>query len=490
MKSSVPELRLRVCNTESPRNDGRYVLYWMTAARRTHASFALQRAVDWCEALGRPLLVFEPIGCRGEWNSDRMHAFALQGMRDQRERLAAAGVGYLPYAEPAAGAAKPLLKQLFSEACVVVADDFPCYFLPKMLASGAEFCPVRLEAVDGNGLLPMRATEVVFPTAYAFRRYLQKELPSHLQHLPKYDPFRNRQIPLWEESLLSESVTNQAVRDEALFAGTTDALATLPIDHSVGPAAFVGGEQAARKTLREFLDRRLARYAEHRNDPDDEAASGLSPYLHFGQLGVHEVFAAIVQRETWTPEKLPERGNGSREGWWQMSPEAESFLDELITWREIGFNFCSHRSDYDQYSSLPEWARQTLEEHAGDPRPTLYSRAELEGAETHDELWNAAQRQLVREGRMHNYLRMLWGKKVLEWSASPEIAVETLIHLNNKYAVDGRNPNSYSGIFWVFGRYDRAWGPERPIYGKIRYMTSENTARKLKVANYLRRYSR
>jgi len=154
----------------------------------------------------------------------------------------------------------------------------------------------------------------------------------------------------------------------------------------------------------------------------------------------------------------------------------------------LGFNFCSRHGDYDQYESLPDWARETLEEHAGDRRPVLYEFDALDSASTHDELWNAAQRQLVREGRMHNYLRMLWGKKVLEWSPSPREAIQHLIELNNRYAIDGRNPNSYSGIFWVFGRYDRAWGPERPIYGKIRYMTSDNTRRKLKLDRYLRTY--
>ena len=172
------------------------------------------------------------------------------------------------------------------------------------------------------------------------------------------------------------------------------------------------------------------------------------------------------------------------------STTAESFLDEAITWRELGLNFCSKRADYDRYESLPLWARQTLEEHAADPRAQVYSLAELESAATHDELWNAAQRELLRTGRMHNYLRMLWGKKILEWSATPRAALEVMIELNNKYALDGRDPNSYSGIFWCLGRYDRAWGPERAIYGKVRYMTSQNTARKFAVDGYLARFGK
>jgi deoxyribodipyrimidine photo-lyase len=189
------------------------------------------------------------------------------------------------------------------------------------------------------------------------------------------------------------------------------------------------------------------------------------------------------------PHQLAATPTGGRRGWWGASANAEAFLDELITWRELGYNMCSHRADYDRYDSLPAWALATLEEHAHDPRPYLYDLGELEAAETHDPLWNAAQTQLVREGTIQSYLRMLWGKEILEWTRSPRDALARMVELNNKYALDGRDPSSYSGIFWVLGRYDRAWGPERPIFGKVRYMTSESTARKLRVADYVRRYS-
>jgi deoxyribodipyrimidine photo-lyase len=168
---------------------------------------------------------------------------------------------------------------------------------------------------------------------------------------------------------------------------------------------------------------------------------------------------------------------------------AFAFLDQVVTWRELGYNMCHFDPNHDQYDSLPEWARATLADHADDQRPFVYTLADFESARTHDPLWNAAQRQLVREGRIHNYLRMLWGKKILEWTKSPEEALDVMIELNNKYALDGRNPNSYTGIFWTLGRYDRPWGPERPIYGKIRYMTSQSTARKFDVAAYLDKYS-
>jgi deoxyribodipyrimidine photo-lyase len=173
-----------------------------------------------------------------------------------------------------------------------------------------------------------------------------------------------------------------------------------------------------------------------------------------------------------------------------MGPAAEKFLDEAITWREVGYNMAAHREDFERYESLPAWAQATLAKHESDPRPHLYSRAQLEAGETHDELWNAAQGQLREEGRIHNYLRMLWGKKVLEWSPSPREALATLIDLNNKYALDGRDPNSYSGIFWTLGRYDRPWPPERPIFGTVRFMSSDSTRRKFKVDGYVARYGR
>jgi deoxyribodipyrimidine photo-lyase len=180
---------------------------------------------------------------------------------------------------------------------------------------------------------------------------------------------------------------------------------------------------------------------------------------------------------------------GSRTGWWGVSEDAEAFLDQLVTWRELGYQSSAREQAYDRYESLPSWARQTLAHHAADRRSPLYLMEDFEQARTHDPLWNAIQTQLLRDGCVHNYLRMLWGKKILEWSASPQDALEIMIHLNNRHALDGRNPNSYSGIMWVLGKYDRAWGPERPVFGKVRYMSSQNTARKVRLKKYLNTFS-
>ena len=238
-----------------------------------------------------------------------------------------------------------------------------------------------------------------------------------------------------------------------------------------------------------FLKNRLHSYGERPSHLQEEGTSGLSPYLHFGHISAHEIVAKTLSAASWSFDRLAERASGSSKGWWGTDGNVESFLDELITWRDLGYNMCSRRNDYDRYSSLPEWAQKTLEAHLRDRRDFQYTLLEFESSATHDALWNAAQTELVREGRIHNYLRMLWGKKILQWTETPRDALDIMIELNNKYALDGRNPNSYSGIFWILGRYDRAWGPERPVFGKIRYMSSKNTARKYKVADYMTKYT-
>jgi deoxyribodipyrimidine photo-lyase len=409
-------------------------------------------------------------------------------MVDNAAELAGKPVLYYPYLEAVDGAGKGLLAALANRAAVVVGDDFPCFFLPRMVTAAANQIACRFELIDSNGLLPMRAATKLFARAIDFRIFLQKHLLPHLGEFPEADPLADVDLP--RLTTLPTAITKRwPAANLQRFKRQTDELAEFPIDHSVPPVATAGGCRAAQATLRLFLDSKLSHYGSERNEPEVEATSGLSPYLHFGHISVHAIFDALMRRADWTPDKTSGKSNGSSQGWWGVEPNAESFLDELITWRELGYNMCSLRSDYDQYDSLPAWAKQTLAEHADDPRPWVYSLEQLQRSQTHDRLWNAAQRQLAREGRMHNYLRMLWGKKILEWSPSPRAALDSMIELNNKYALDGRNPNSYSGIFWVLGRYDRAWGPERPIFGKIRYMSSDNTARKFSVKRYLENYS-
>lgn len=473
-----PAPRVQVLREGPVKRDGRYVLYWMTSARRLQWNPSLDRAVAWAKELGRPLVVLEALRAGYPWASERLHGFVLDGMREHR---AAKGVTYLPYVEPAPGEGRGLLAALATDACVTVTDQFPAFFLPRMLAAAVHQVPVRLEAVDGNGLIPLTLPGRSFLTAFAFRRWVQSHLEEFIHDRPTARPLARLALP--GPPKLRPEITRRWLTPALPFLEG----GLLPIDHSVPRASLPGGTAAARKQLDTFLHQQLEAYAEDRNHPDLQATSGLSPYLHFGHLSAHEVFWRLMEQEGWSPDQVQPR-SGKREGFWKVSASAEAFLDQLVVWRELGFNFCHHREDYADYTSLPAWAQRTLEKHAGDPRPDLYPLEVLEKAQTADPLWNAAQRQLVREGVMHNYLRMLWGKRVLEWSATPQQALERLLHLNNKYALDGRDPNSYSGIFWVFGRFDRPWGPERPIFGTVRYMSSANTARKLRLRRYLETY--
>jgi deoxyribodipyrimidine photo-lyase len=484
---TVPAIRVRPGNSSPVCQEGTFVLYWMIASRRTTWNFALDRAIEWAEKLCKPLVILEALRCAYPWASDRMHRFVVDGMADNARRLEGTGVVYYPYVEPASGEGKGLLAALASRACLVITDDFPCFFLPRMVAAAARQIPVLLEAVDSNGLLPLQQADRTFPTAYSFRRFLQKELPHHLTEFPKANALAKARLP--RAKPLPREITNRWPKVSPRHLNSSASLRTLSLDPGVPPTDVRGGSALAQKTLRSFLRNRLSTYAEARNDPAQCTTSELSPYLHFGHISAHQIFSEIVKHEEWSPTHLALRSTGSLSGWWGISPPAETFLDQLITWRELGFNFCQTRKDYDRFDSLPAWALKTLRLHARDERSYVYSLDEFERAATHDPLWNAAQTQLLREGRIHNYLRMLWGKKIIEWTRTPQDALRIMVELNNKYALDGRDPNSYSGIFWCLGRYDRPWGPERPVFGTVRYMSSANTARKFHVAEYLRMYA-
>jgi deoxyribodipyrimidine photo-lyase len=386
-----------------------------------------------------------------------------------------------------------LLAALAARSAVVVTDDAPISFLPRMVAAAGAALPVRLELVDGCGLLPLRAADRAFSTAHAFRRFLHQNLPEHLVVAPKPDPLARARLPA--PPTIPRAIARRWPPSAAIRDGRRPRLAALPIDHAIGDprgpgAVSGGGARRGRGQLRRFVRDHLAGYGDRKNALSPDATSGLSPYLHFGHISAHEVFAAVAASQEWDPGRLNvDARRGQRAGWWGMSAPAEGFLDELVTWREVGFNMAWQVPGCDRYETLPAWARDTLDEHARDPRPHVYDIADLAAARTRDPLWNAAQRQLVREGRIYGYLRMLWGKHILAWSPTPRDALAAMLALNDRYALDGRDPNSVSGIAWVLGRYDRAWGPERPIFGKIRYMSSDSAARKLRVADYLATYA-
>ncbi len=336
-----------------------YVFYWMTANRRLHFNFSLDRAIEWSLKLKKPLLIFEGLRCDYQWASRRLHTFVIQGMVDQAAVAQAHGHCYVPYVERSYGEGSGLIRTLLEKSSVAVTDDFPCFFLPRMTSAVARRSPVLMESVDSNGMLPMRAASDVFPSAYAFRRFLQRSLAPHLSEQPKADPLANAAIP---RGLSRPDIFRDrwSPASELMLACENSELHRLPIDHSVREAAMKGGEKAAIARMSNFLNLYLRRYGEERNEPDEDVASGLSPYLHFGHISVHQIFSAIVERERWTSSKLGDvkKTRGSREGWWGVSASTESFLDELVTWRELGYNYCWQRPDYDQYDTLPDWLRK------------------------------------------------------------------------------------------------------------------------------------
>jgi deoxyribodipyrimidine photo-lyase len=462
---------------------GGQVLYWLTWARRSRHNFGLEHAAARARELGKGLVVLEALRAGYPHASPRLHAWVVRGMADTARALRAGGALVHPYLEPAPGAGRGLLRAWAADACLVVTDWYPAFFLPRMLAAAARRLEVRLEAVDSCGLLPLAAAEKAHPTAYAFRRHLQKTLPDHLAQAPEAEPLAGGLPP---RPRLPRAISR---RWPPARLKTLERADLRGVELSPGPAAVdaAGGQEAGRRALAGFLQERLAGYAENRNQPG--RGSRLSPWLHFGQLSPHEVFQELAARESWAPHRLGREAKGKRQGWWGMGADAEAFLDQLVTWRELGYAFCHHRPDYAEYRSLPEWARQTLADHAADPRERLYGLEELEAAETADRVWNAAQRQLRAEGVIESYLRMLWGKRVLEWSPTPEEAWRRLILLNDRWAVDGRDPNSYSGVGWCLGRFDRPFA-RRPVTGKLRWLSSARARQKLDLADWLERFSR
>jgi deoxyribodipyrimidine photo-lyase len=488
IKSSIPSVRILETGGKKVNVNGDFVIYWMVAYRRVKWNYSLQRAVEWADDLGKPLLILEILFCGHPWSCSRFHGFILDGMTDNALMTSGHDVLYYPYVEKKSGDGRALLAALAEKACLIVTDDFPVSFISRLILSVLQKSPVLTEQVDSNGLFPMRTADRIFSTAYSFRRFLQKNLPDCLFEHPEKEPLKGLRLPRLHD--LPEKISRQLTRTEPGFLKKDSGiLASIPVDQSVGSVdGLVGGFSMAVKTMKSFVENRLSSYIEKRNQPEEDGPSGLSPYLHFGHISTHQIFHAVMKKENWFFDRLSGIANGSRSGWWGMGENAEAFLDQLVTWRELGFNMCSRTDDYDKYESLPGWILESLMLHEKDEREYLYSPEEFDLGLTHDPLWNAAQIQLKREGRIHNYLRMLWGKKILQWTASPRQALNLMIELNNRYALDGRDPNSYSGIFWVLGRYDRAWGPERKIFGKIRYMSSKNTARKVRVNRYINKY--
>lgn len=334
-------------------------------------------------------------------------------------------------------------------------DDYPCFIIPGHNKTIAEKALIPVYAVDSCGIIPMVRFEKEEYAAYTIRPKIKKLLPEYLK--PVIRPHLDVQKPNLKVDCPDTEVNEKNI---------PELVAACNIDHSVKPSPFYhGGTANGRKRLKLFIDGILKDYDAARNKPEKDGSSRLSSYLHFGFLSALEI--ALAVRDADAP---------------QVSKDA--YLEELIVRRELSFNFTRHNEKYDSIAALPGWVHKTMREHIDDKRQFLYTLDELEAGKTHDPLWNAAQREMVVTGEMHNYVRMLWGKNVIAWTRSYEEAFAVLEHLNNKYCLDGRDPNSYAGILWCFGKHDRPW-MERPVFGTIRYMTSGSTGKKFDSKKYI-----
>jgi len=473
-------------NNKHPNPDGEYVLYWMQANRRFEYNYALEYAVGWANKLGKPLLVYEGLHCDYPWAADRFHYFIMEGMEEHLAYATEQDLNYYPYLEEESGKAREVLYELSDKASVVVSDEYPVFKIRDYNHEAARKLEVPFMTVDSNGLIPLGLTDKAPYNAYFFRKIMQRNFIECYSSPPEKDSLKTldnrKHIELDDKLLTRFPPAASQFEDKESF------VSRLSINHTIGKIQLQGTRQAAIDRMERFIQEDLLEYDDKRNDPDEQKTSNLSPWLHYGKISEYEIVEAALEQQPkgWSLDDIT-FNKGSTGGFFNGDPNVDGFLDEVITWREVGFHFAHHEPGYDQYDSLPDWALTTLEEHKNDPREYIYELEEFAQSKTHDEIWNAAQTQLREEGIIHNYLRMLWGKKVLEWTPNPETALAYLIELNNRYAIDGRDPNSYSGIFWIFGRFDRAW-QERPIYGKVRYMTSQSTRRKVKLKQYLQKY--
>lgn len=427
----IDPLRLHGDSTPGP---GAFVLYWMQATMRVHDNAALVHAIDVADRLGLPVLVYQGLRSDHRWASARFHTFILQGVVDVQRELRARGIAFCFWLDRPGASPSPLV-DLARRAALVVTDYAPAFIHPRQTAGLRKRVATPVVAVDSAAVVPMRFHDRAQATARGIRTVLLGALAANLRPPPDRTP-RNRSLV---------EVESLEVTPESIAA----LVAACHVDHSVPPSSFTGGTTAGRARLAAFLADGLPRYEAERSDPNSGAESRLSPWLHFGHLSPWEVVG-------------PTRHH-------------EKFLDEVLIWRELGLNFCHMDPSYHRYEATPPWAAAQLVEHEGDPRPALFDRATLEEARTGEPLWDAAMRLYRRDGWMHNALRMLWGKAVIQWTRTAPEAFGHLVELNNRWALDGRDPSSWMNIHWVFGKFDRPFY-RRPIYGTVRYM-SLRTAR-------------
>lgn len=427
--------------------DRPYVVYWMQASQRTYMNHALEYAIGVANALDKKLLVY--FGLTGGYpEADRRHySFMLQGLADVKRSLALRGIRMVVLkASPDEG-----LLSLRYLTSMIVTDRGYLKLQREWRSNAAENADCRMVEIESDVLVPVEiASDKEEFSAATIRRKLERQMSEY-------------SVPLYESECTIRSINDKIDLDE-LDITDKSVIDMLNLPGIAGEVKGVtGGQERALELLEEFVEEKLDTYGEGRNEPGSGNTSGLSPYLHFGQISPLQIYTRIYDTN---------------------SPGKAKFIDELVVRRELAINYVYFNSEYDSFNSLPKWARETLDRHLQDEREYIYELGELEAGLTHDIYWNAAQTEMVLTGKMDGYMRMYWGKKILEWNRTPEEAFKIALELNNRYSLDGRDPSSFAGVAWCFGKHDRPWG-ERSIFGNVRYMNDKGLKRKFDMERYL-----
>lgn len=440
--------RVQFLNRNSTRN-GKFVLYWMQASQRADYNHSLEYAINKANSLNKPVIVFFAITDDFPEANERHYAFMIEGLQEVKKYLEFRGIKFIIWhTSPDDGAIT-----LSKDSSLVVVDRGYLKIQRKWRSKVAKSIPCPLVQIESDVIVPVESASFKDEfSAATFRPKIKKKIEYFLQ-------------PVKKEELKNESIDVEI--ESFNIDNTKKALDKLDIDRSVKKVEkFRGGTSKAKKLLEDFIKHKIHLYHEQRNNPSENIRSNMSPYLHFGQIS--PIFIAL---------------NISK----NKSPGRDDYLEELIVRRELSINHIFYNQNYDSIKGLPNWAMETLIKHKNDKRTYDYSNQELENADTHDPYWNAAQKEMIKTGKMHGYMRMYWGKKILEWKRKPEDAFKTAIYLNNKYELDGRDPNGFTGVAWCFGKHDHPW-KERPIFGKIRYMNENGLKRKFDIDNYEKKY--
>ncbi len=442
--------RIKKLNDKNQRS-GEYVLYWMQASQRAEDNQSLQLAINRANELDLPVLTYFGITDNFPEGNLRHYKFMIEGLKEAKEKLAKRGIKTLiAHRCPPEGAI-----ELAKEAALVVVDRGYLRIQQSWRSKVAGEIEVPLIQVEGDVVVPVEvASDKEEYAARTIRPKINDRLHTFSEPAENYDPDK----PSLNLDVQFDSGDPEIILEE------------LKINRAVKPVRqYSGGTSRAKELLDNFIENKLDQYEEKSNDPTQNYLSEMSPYLHFGQISPVYIVDRVQKSE---------------------SPGVEDYLEQLVVRRELSMNFIYYNEDYDDFSSiLPDWARETLMDHRNDSREYLYSREDLEKAETHDPYWNAAQKEMVLTGKTHGYMRMYWGKKILEWTPDPETGYETTLYLNNKYELDGRDPNGFTGVAWCYGKHDRAW-QEREIFGKVRYMNANGLERKFDPQEYCRKIDR